>query len=106
MSSNLISRSTEHRVGCILNRTLFLLYYITKLANDAAADIAIGVICGVPISKKHRSTLLYQNWVWRSRVLGSLRRFGIHLLSTFWSSMSGFFSVKLQIQLDHPAISE
>jgi len=37
-------------------------FYIGKLAEDTAAEIVMGAIGGVPISKKHRSILLYQNW--------------------------------------------
>ena len=40
----------------------FVYFYTTKLANDTADEIVMGVIRGVPISKRHRSTLLYQNW--------------------------------------------
>ena len=41
---------------------IFVYFYIAKLADDTAAEIVMGVIRGIPISKTHRWTLLYQNW--------------------------------------------
>ena len=40
----------------------FCLFWLTKLANDVAAEIETGVIRGTPISTKYRWLLLYQSW--------------------------------------------
>jgi hypothetical protein len=41
----------------------FLFFYITKMANDIAAQIVVGFVLGRPISTKHRFLLLYQTWM-------------------------------------------
>jgi hypothetical protein len=41
----------------------FLFFYITKMANDIAAQIVVGFVLGRPISTKHRLLLLYQTWM-------------------------------------------
>ncbi len=40
----------------------FLFFYVTKMANDIAAQIVVGFVLGRPISTKHRFLLLYQTW--------------------------------------------
>jgi hypothetical protein len=37
--------------------------YITRLANDAGAEVATGVIHGVPISRVYGGIMLYQVWI-------------------------------------------
>jgi hypothetical protein len=38
-------------------------FYITKMANDLAAQIMTGMINGTPISTSYRWLLLYQTWL-------------------------------------------
>jgi hypothetical protein len=40
---------------------MFLFFYFTRLANDEAKEFVVGLIGGVPVPEKYRSTLLY-NW--------------------------------------------
>lgn len=40
----------------------FLFFYITRMANDVAAEIETGVIRGVPVSTKYRGIMLYSTW--------------------------------------------
>ena len=39
----------------------FLFFYLTRLANEEAKEIVLGLTGGIPITKKYRSTLLH-NW--------------------------------------------
>ena len=41
----------------------FCFHYISKLANDVAAEIETGVLRGIPISTKYRRIMLYNHWV-------------------------------------------
>ena len=58
--------STAASIALILatsTSSLFILMYTTRLANDAGAEVATGVIRGVPISRVYRGILLYQVWI-------------------------------------------
>jgi len=48
----------------------FCFQYVSKLANDAGAEVAMGVIRGVPISQTYRGLMLYQVWI--GYVLGAV----------------------------------
>jgi hypothetical protein len=41
----------------------FCFQYASKLANDAGAEVATGLIRGVPITRTYRGIMLYQVWV-------------------------------------------
>lgn len=58
--------STSAAIALII-ATFFLgglsFFWLSKLANDVAAEIVTGVVRGVPVSIKYRRLLLYQTWV-------------------------------------------
>ncbi len=37
--------------------------YVTKIANDRMDEILIGVVQGLAVSRKHRSVMLYNQWL-------------------------------------------
>ncbi len=37
--------------------------YVTKIANDRMDEILIGVVQGASVSRKHRSVMLYNQWL-------------------------------------------
>jgi hypothetical protein len=37
--------------------------YVTKMANDRMDEILIGVVQGLAVSEKHRSMMLYNQWL-------------------------------------------
>jgi len=41
----------------------FCFQYVTNLANNAGAEVATGVIGGVPITRTYRGLMLYQVWI-------------------------------------------
>lgn len=59
-----MSTSTAFTLLIAIYFVSYICYWsLTKLANDAGAQIEIGAIGGVPISTKYRGIILYSSWV-------------------------------------------
>jgi hypothetical protein len=41
----------------------FCFQYVTNLANNAGAEVATGVVGGIPITRTYRGIMLYQVWI-------------------------------------------